>query len=108
MRSKTTQITNRDGSISRVISIGVPRDHPFADLETNPGSGLHNIRVGRIRLPNPPTFVVREMAEDGQGVSREDYNHIRQTVGIPDDQRIVQIDYQPGVPFDHSLVDNQV
>ena len=51
---------NDDGSVSRVISIGVPRDHPFADPESGVGtSGLHNLRIGPIRLPVAPTFVVR-------------------------------------------------
>lgn len=40
--------------------MGVPRDHPFADPESIAGpGGLYNIRVGPIRLPAPPTFVVR-------------------------------------------------
>jgi len=60
MRAAHTEVTNDDGSISRVISIGVPRDHPFADPESEAGtSGLHNLRIGPIRLPVAPTFVVR-------------------------------------------------
>ena len=60
MRAAHAEVTNDDGSVSRVISIGVPRDHPFADPESEAGtSGLHNLRIGPIRLPVAPTFVVR-------------------------------------------------
>lgn len=60
MRSNTVEFTNDDGSISRVITLGVPRDHPFADLDGPSGNGgLHNIRIGPVRLPAAPTFVVK-------------------------------------------------
>jgi len=90
-------VTNRDGSISRVISIGVPADHPFADLEMNSGnSGLHNIRIGPIRLLAPPTFIVR-IRPHGQELhpeseSAEEYLHVREQAGIRPDQRVVHID----------------
>ena len=60
MRALSTNVTNNDGSISRVINIGVPRNHPLADLDSEAGpTGLHNLRIGPVRLPRAPTFVVR-------------------------------------------------
>ena len=60
MRALSTNVTNNDGSISRVINIGVPRNHPLADLDSEAGAtGLHNLRIGPVRLPRAPTFVVR-------------------------------------------------
>ena len=60
MRAVSSNIRNDDGSVSRVINIGVPRDHPLADPESPAGpSGLHNLRIGPIRLPVAPTFIIR-------------------------------------------------
>lgn len=60
MRARSTNITHADGSVSRVISIGVPEDHLFADPDSHAGNqGLRNLRIGPIRLPAPPTFVIR-------------------------------------------------
>ena len=60
MRAVSSNVRGADGSMSRVISIGVPRDHPLADLDSPAGpSGLHNLRIGPIRLPVAPTFVIR-------------------------------------------------
>ena len=60
MRALSTNVTGADGSISRVINIGVPRDHPLADPTSEAGpTGLHNLRIGPVRLPRAPTFVVR-------------------------------------------------
>jgi len=40
----------------------VPSDHPLADPTSLAGnSGLHNLRLGPIRLPVAPTFVIRIM-----------------------------------------------
>lgn len=62
MRAVSSTVTNDDGSISRIINIGVPRDHPLADPNSPAGpSGLHNLRIGPIRLPVAPTFVIRVM-----------------------------------------------
>ena len=56
----STNVTNPDGSISRVINIGVPRAHPLADPNSTAGpTGLHNLRIGPVNLPRAPTFVVR-------------------------------------------------
>lgn len=38
MRARSTNITHPDGSISRVISIGVPEDHLFADPDSHTGN----------------------------------------------------------------------
>ena len=67
MRTAHRDVTNRDGSVTRVFSIGVPRSHPFADLdnEAGPDSGLYNLRIGPIRLPAAPTFAVRIQAAPG-------------------------------------------
>jgi len=44
----------------RLINIGVPRSHPFADTNSEAGnSGLYNLRIGPIRLPVAPTFMIR-------------------------------------------------
>lgn len=60
MRSHSTDVTHADGSVTRVINIGVPADHPMADGDRRAGvSGLHNIRIGPIRLPPAPTFIIR-------------------------------------------------
>ena len=60
MRSHSTDVTHADGSVTRVINIGVPSDHPLADMDRRAGvSGLHNIRIGPIRLPPAPTFIIR-------------------------------------------------
>ncbi len=60
MRALSTNVRNPDGSISRVINIGVPSGHPLADPDSSAGpTGLHNLRIGPIRLPRAPTFVVR-------------------------------------------------
>ena len=60
--TRTTHVSNDDGSISRIINIGVPPDHPLADTTSPAGnSGLHNLRLGPIRLPVAPTFVIRIM-----------------------------------------------
>ena len=38
----------------------MPRDHPLADPTSEAGpTGLHNLRIGPVRLPRAPTFVVR-------------------------------------------------
>lgn len=40
----------------------MPADHPLADPNSPAGnSGLHNLRLGPIRLPVAPTFVIRIM-----------------------------------------------
>ena len=60
MRAVSSTVPNDDGSISRIINIGVPRDHPLADPNSPAGpSGLHNLRIGPIRLPIAPTFIIR-------------------------------------------------
>ena len=60
MRARSTTLNHADGSMSRVISIGVPSDHPFADPASMAGpTGLHNLRIGPIRLPRAPTFIIR-------------------------------------------------
>ena len=60
MRAQSTNVTAADGSVARVINIGVPRDHPLADPTSEAGpTGLHNLRIGPVRLPRAPTFVVR-------------------------------------------------
>ena len=33
IRARSTQVRHNDGSVSQVINIGVPRDHPMADTE---------------------------------------------------------------------------
>ena len=44
----------------RLINIGVPSTHPFADTNSQAGnSGLYNLRIGPIRLPVAPTFMIR-------------------------------------------------
>ena len=68
MRTAHRDVTNRDGSVTRLFSIGVPRAHPFADPENQVGdndSGLYNLRIGPIRLPAAPTFAVKIKAAPG-------------------------------------------
>jgi len=60
MRARARDVRARDGSTSRVISIGVPQDHPFADTDNRIGeSDLFNMRIGPVRLPPAPTIIIR-------------------------------------------------
>lgn len=61
MRTAHRDITNRDGSVTRMFSIGVPSTHPFADMDNQAGedSGLYNLKIGPVRLPAAPTFAVK-------------------------------------------------
>jgi hypothetical protein len=100
MRSHTKIVQNRDGSFSRVITLGVPRDHPFADPDAPVGDGnLHNVRIGPIRLPAPPTFVVRFRPTVGgmtREEEREEFADIRNRANIRENQRVVHIDAPQG------------
>lgn len=60
MRAKSTTVTTSDGTSMRLINIGVPITHPFADTQSQAGnSGLYNLRIGPIKLPVAPTFMIR-------------------------------------------------
>ena len=86
MQARTFDIKNRDGSTSKVIQIGVPADHPFAEYDPEIGQhGLHNIRIGPILLPAPPAFIIRsrESPEVPISSSIEDIIHIRREAHIP-------------------------
>ena len=59
VRTRSTRVRREDGSISQVINIGVPEDHPLADRNNQVGdSGLYNIRMGPIPVPPAPQFVI--------------------------------------------------
>ena len=54
-RARSTQVRHPDGSVSSVINIGVPEDHPMADRSSQAGpTGLYNMRLGQIRIPAAP------------------------------------------------------
>lgn len=54
---------NDDGSVYRLINIGVPSNHPLADPYSKAGaSSLHNLKIGPISLPVAPTFTIRVRA----------------------------------------------
>ena len=38
VRVESRNIINYNGSVQRVINIGLPKDHPYADLESRAGS----------------------------------------------------------------------
>ena len=59
LRAGHAMVTNDDGSVHRVVNIGVPHDHPLAAPEPNGPAGLHNMRLGAMPLPVAPTFVIR-------------------------------------------------
>ena len=59
IRARSTTVTNPDGTFSQVINIGVPQDHPLADPNSQAGSSnLYNLRMGNIRVPPAPQFVI--------------------------------------------------
>ena len=67
IRARSTQVRHNDGSVSQVINIGVPRDHPMADTEQQPGpTGLYNMRIGAIRIPAAPQFVINVHRNRGE------------------------------------------
>jgi hypothetical protein len=110
MRQRTQDVRHRDGSITKVISIGVPIDHPYADVEMGPsGDGLYNVRVGPLRLPMPPTFLVRQRGNGAVNTdedSDEERNWIRQQAGIRINQRVVHIESNAATEEEMSLVHN--
>lgn len=59
MRARSTTVENDDGSVHRIINIGVPSDHPMAAPEPNGPAGLHNMRMGPFPMPAAPQFVIR-------------------------------------------------
>jgi len=60
MRANSMEIKALDGSTTRVISIGVPSSHPFADPDSRiTNSELHNLRIGHVRLPPAPTIIIK-------------------------------------------------
>ena len=70
LRSRATTVENDDGSINRIINIGVPSDHPMAAPEANGPAGLHNMRMGPFPMPAAPTFVIRiRRPRNGNSVS---------------------------------------
>jgi hypothetical protein len=97
MRSRGTTYDLPNGARTRVISIGVPDDHIFADHDTEVGShGLRNLRIGPIRLPAPPVFVVRLRRGTSTGPvnEAEEFREVRRIAGIQPHQRVVHIDPQ--------------
>ena len=67
IRARSTQVRHNDGSVSQVINIGVPADHPMADTESQPGpTGLYNMRMGAIRIPAAPQFVINVHRNRGE------------------------------------------
>ena len=84
MKTAHKDVTNRDGSVTRVFSIGVPRTHPFADLDNQAGesSGLYNLKIGQVRLPAAPTFAVKiQAAVDGAQINSSSFE-TRQTSSL--------------------------
>ena len=59
LRARHATVVNPDGSVHRVVNIGVPPDHPLASAEPNGPAGLHNMRLGAMPLPVAPTFIIR-------------------------------------------------
>ena len=59
LRARHATVVNDDGSVHRVVNIGVPADHPLAAPEANGPAGLHNMRLGAMPLPVAPTFIIR-------------------------------------------------
>ena len=59
LRSRSTTVENEDGSVNRIINIGVPSGHPMAAPEPNGPAGLHNMRLGPFPMPAAPTFIIR-------------------------------------------------
>lgn len=58
-RARSTQVRHPDGSVSNVINIGVPEDHPMADRSSQAGpTGLYNMRLGNVRIPAAPQFTI--------------------------------------------------
>ena len=49
-----------DGTITRVIDLGLPSSHHLADKDLKAGlSDLHHIKIGSMRLVHPPSFIIR-------------------------------------------------
>lgn len=63
---------NEDGSIHRIVNIGVPPDHPLAAPIPNGPAGLHNMRLGAMPLPVAPTFIIRMRRPRDRGTGSDD------------------------------------
>ena len=75
LRARSTTVTNDDGSVHRIINIGVPSNHPMAAPQPNGPNGLHNMRLGPMPLPVPPTFIIRlRRPRDGNDFSGNTLN----------------------------------
>ena len=74
LTTQAREVRRPDGSLIKVINIGVPRNHPFADHDRRAvPSDLYNLIVGPIRLPPAPTILIRIRGPDPNYVAtRED------------------------------------
>lgn len=90
VRTAQTIVADDDGTLVTVIAIGVPEGHLLADPDsaTLPG-GLRDARIGPMRLPAPPVFMISR----GSNVDSEAYRErIRRLAGIATAQRVVHIE----------------
>ena len=98
--------------------MGVPSNHPFADIptgmETHPDR-LYNVRFGPVRLPAPPTFVVcvrrpGVLTDTGPNYSlgnfMDEQTAVRREANIAPDARVVHIETTEGSQTDLHLIDS--